>query len=206
MKIVFVSNYFNHHQKFFSDGLAKLSESFYFISTWKMSAERRHLGYGNWIEPGYVIDAFDNGEGYDRASVAVAEADVVIVGSVHGDLLMKMRGDALLFKYSERLFKSVGDKLKYPFRLVKLRNDYLSHQNTYLLCAGAKVDSDYRKLGLYKNRSFRWGYFPEFIEYFDIDRLIDKKEKASILWCGRFLNWKHPDDAVRAAKRLKKLG
>ena len=61
-------------------------------------------------------------------------------------------------------------------------------------------------------RCFRWGYFTEFREYNSIERLITSKDGESvsgcisILWAGRFLQWKHPDAAICLAKRLRKDG
>ena len=37
-----------------------------------------------------------------------------------------------------------------------------------------------------------------------IDELIVQKTPNSILWCGRFLDWKHPDDVIEIANMLKK--
>ena len=45
MKISFVSNYFNHHQKFLSDALMRWSD-YSFIATTEMRKEREQLGYG----------------------------------------------------------------------------------------------------------------------------------------------------------------
>ena len=48
MKIVFVSNYYNHHQSAVSMALDKLTNGQYtFIQTEPMSEERLKLGYGN---------------------------------------------------------------------------------------------------------------------------------------------------------------
>ena len=76
----------------------------------------------------------------------------------------------------------------------------------YMLCASAYTAGDYHKLGLFKNRTYHWGYFPETKRYDDMDRLFDNKKKTNILWCGRFLDWKHPDDMIKVAMRLKNDG
>ena len=55
------------------------------------------------------------------------------------------------------------------------------------------------KYWLYKGR------FPETKNY-DLEDLFEKKEKTKILWVGRFLDWKHPDDAIKVAKLLKDSG
>ena len=65
---------------------------------------------------------------------------------------------------------------------------------------------DCAKFGLFHGRCYKWGYFPETIRYPSIDDLIDRKAKATILWCGRFLGWKHPDDVIEVAKRLHEAG
>ena len=36
--------------------------------------------------------------------------------------------------------------------------------------------------------------------------MIATKDHQKILWCGRFLDWKHPDDMVTIAKRLREEG
>lgn len=75
-----------------------------------------------------------------------------------------------------------------------------------MLCASAFTAADYAKFGLFHNRCYKWGYFPEAIQYPNIDDLIDRKAKTTILWCGRFLDWKHPDDVIEAAKKLRDAG
>ena len=76
----------------------------------------------------------------------------------------------------------------------------------YMLCASAYTAEDYSKFGMFKNRCFKWGYFPECKTYPDITDLLANKDKTEILWCGRFLDWKHPDDAVKVARKLKDEG
>lgn len=75
-----------------------------------------------------------------------------------------------------------------------------------MLCASAYTAADYAKFGLFKNKCFKWGYFPEVRKYDDIDYLIQNKKNNSILWCGRFIDWKHPEKAVLVAEYLKKRG
>ena len=72
-----------------------------------------------------------------------------------------------------------------------------------MMCSSAYTASDYAKFGLFKDKCFKWGYFPECKRYESIDALMNSKIKNEILWCGRFLDWKHPDDVFKIAKRLK---
>ena len=59
---------------------------------------------------------------------------------------------------------------------------------------------------MFKNKAFKWGYFTEVKEYPQIDELIEKKKKNSILWAGRFISWKHPEKAILLAQRLVRDG
>ena len=71
-----------------------------------------------------------------------------------------------------------------------------------MLCASAYTASDYAKFGLFRNKVFRWGYFPE-AEQYPVDDLMGNKKPASLLWVGRYLDWKHPDDALQAVSHWK---
>ena len=54
-------------------------------------------------------------------------------------------------------------------------------------------------------KCYKWGYFPETKRY-DVDNLISDKEKNKLLWCGRLIDWKHPELAVQTAVRLRDAG
>ena len=67
------------------------------------------------------------------------------------------------------------------------------------------MPSDFHIVRAYPDKMFKWGYFPPFIEQ-NIDELIGKKRTNKvprILWSGRFLDWKHPMDALAVAEYLK---
>lgn len=207
MNITFISNYFNHHQKNFSDCLNNKKDiTFTFIATSKISDERRKLGYDNSDIPEYVTELLPNQEN-KRALDAIVKADVIILGMAPEYLVKDhIRQGKLLFRYSERPFKNGIDKLELLPRSIKwhICNPY--RKPIYMLCASAYTASDFLKIGMFKNKSYSWGYFPDFKKYSNINDLIRKKDTHEILWCGRFLDWKHPDDALKAAKMLKDSG
>ena len=61
MKIVFVSNYFNHHQKALSDAFFNYTNgNYFFIQTSPMSEERIKLGYKEECLPNYVLVSYDD--------------------------------------------------------------------------------------------------------------------------------------------------
>lgn len=207
MKIVFVSNYFNHHQKPFCDEMYKrLGSDFAFISTTVMREERKKLGYAQGNLPDYVILSYENEEQKKKALSLINEADVVISGSAPNEFLLeRIRNGKLLIRYSERPFKRKISCLKRVYHAFSFRKRDLFKKNIYMLCSGAYAANDYASVGMYKNRMYKWGYFPQVKEY-DIDELISRKNPTDIMWCGRFIDWKHPDDAVILAKKLKDAG
>jgi glycosyltransferase involved in cell wall biosynthesis len=75
-----------------------------------------------------------------------------------------------------------------------------------MLCASAYTAGDLAMLGSYLGRCFRWGYFPETKYYDDFSKVLEGKKNRSILWAGRLLDWKHPENAVEVAHWLKEEG
>lgn len=201
MKIVFVSNYFNHHQRPFCEALLSGCDSFFFIATDEMREERRKLGYA-FEEPGYVLRAF-GGDGLERAKQLIASADVLIHGGVVGELSKPRyyRGKTV-FYYSERLYKHGCKRWQLPLRAIRFYFRYLWRQNALLLCASAYAAYDYSRTLTFSGRRFRWGYFPETKRY-EIKKLMAEKDEKKILWCGRLIDWKHPELAVETAARLR---
>ncbi len=206
MKVVFVSNYFNHHQKTFSEELYKrIGAGYSFISTAPMREERRALGYSDNDEPSYVLRSYTDKGAEDRAKELINSADAVIAGNCpKGLLASRINSGGVVFRYSERPFKKEVSLAKRIYYSLKWKSD-TKHKNVYLLSAGHYTFSDYSSLGIYKNRAFKWGYFPE-TRFYDLPQLMSEKTKGRILWCGRFIHWKHPEIGLRVAKQLKDAG
>lgn len=208
MKLVFASNFFNHHQKPISDALSKLDGvDYHFLSFSPMPDERKNMGYDDHNDPPYVIRAYESKEAMRYCMQLIDEADAVIWGAVPYRYLRKrIWSNKLVLRYSERPLKKGNQILKYIPRWVLWHIRYPNYKKVYLLCASAYTAGDYAKFGLFKNKTYKWGYFPETIRYDSIEDMIDRKEKNHILWCGRFLDWKHPDDALVVAKKLRDAG
>lgn len=204
MKIVFVSNYYNHHQ----DALCRAFDAinpgeFYFIATSEMRQERKQLGYGDWEIPEYVHTAHTGEEDLYVCQELINDADVVVAGSAPESMLrQRIKEGKLIFRYTERPLKK-GDRW-YLFlpRWIKWHLQNPASKPIYLLAASAYASADYARYGLFKSRTFRWGYFPKAKKYAQ----LSQKEDDSILWAGRFLDWKHPDDALHLAAKLRDAG
>lgn len=203
MRILFCSNYFTHHQIPLSDALYDMTNhNYFFVAHKEMDAERKNLGWGNDLERPYTYSMADQ-----EVHKQLSDLDVLIAGSFPERQTKEyVKKAKLFFRYSERILKTGNSLLKYPKRFIHWHACNPPWQNAYMLCASAYTAGDYAKFGLFRDRCYKWGYFPETIRYSSIDDLIARKAKATILWCGRFLGWKHPDDVIEVAMRLRNAG
>lgn len=207
MTVVFASNYYNHHQSGFCEQMDELTgHHFFFIETEEMEAERRSMGWEIADYPNYVIRSYTPGE-KERCRKLMLEADAVIWGSCPFSMVLpRLMARKLTFQYAERIFKSGksgpmfwGRVIKYVLMLGAFQ------ENHYLLCSSAYTAADHALLGQFRGRAFRWGYFPECLEY-DPEQLLDGKRPNSILWVARLIPLKHPEMVLEAARRLKADG
>lgn len=208
MKVVFVSNYYNHHQSSISEEFFKQTDGQYrFIQTEPMEEERRNMGWGQNVLPSFVMESYKDKETYKQCVDLINSADVVIAGSAPEKMIRKrIRSGKLVFRYSERIYKNKKKLLQLPLRFIKYHFDNYPYKNVYMLCASAYAARDYVITGMFKGKTFKWGYFPAIKKYEDIEKLIDDKTPNSILWVARFIDWKHPEVSIRVAKRLKQAG
>lgn len=207
MKTVFVSNYYNHHQSALCRALCKNMDCFHFVSTGEMRQERRNLGYGMDAIPEYVLYSYKEEVQKRLCETYIQESDVVIAGATPEKMVSsRIRKGGLTFRYTERLLKRGLDLKRYSLQWLLLHWRNPGKKPVYLLCAGSYVALDYHKFGLFQNKAYKWGYFPEVKEYEDVNVLLSAKQKNLILWAGRLIDWKHPDYAIQVAQRLKKAG
>ena len=203
MEAVFLSNFYNHHQMPLSRSFYQmLGDHYLFVETTPLDAERRQMGYQEFEEP-FVCQFGDCPKAcMDR----ISQADVVIFGSAPEKLIReRLKKGKLVSQYSERIYKIPPKWYEMPARAAKYYLNRGRFQNCYLLCASAFASQDYNRTKTYPNRMYRWGYFPE-TKHYRLEELFAGKNRHKILWVGRFLDWKHPDDALLVAERLKKEG
>ena len=206
MNLVFLSNYYNHHQAPLCEALsAQAGVMFRFVACGEMTEERRKM-WGEWrCLPDFVL-APKTQTDWDAVSQDILDADAVIVGSAPQALLReRLKAGKLIFRYQERPLKNGIEPLKFLPRMLKWYKWNPPSKPVYLLCASGFAAGDYAKFGLFRGRCYQWGYFPE-TRFYDIRALLAQKEAGSIFWAGRFLDWKHPDDALRVAARLRDDG
>ena len=206
MNIVFVSNYFNHHQRELSEQLFQKSCGNYtFIETQPMEENRIKLGWKTTL-PSYVRCSYESEREYAECLSLINNADAVIVGSAPNAMIhTRIKAKKLTFRYSERIFKKKDfdplRRLKYTYRSL-----FDKRGNVYYLLSSAYALKDYKRCGVSAKRCYKWGYFPPIKRYEDIDVLIAAKQPTTILWTARLISWKHPEAAVEIARRLKADG
>ncbi|MBO4808943.1 MAG: glycosyltransferase family 4 protein [Lachnospiraceae bacterium] len=209
MTITFVSNYINHHQIPMAEELYKaLGDDYRFVETEPMETERVSMGWdSDTASLPYVIRYYENPA---CAQLLIDDSDVVVFGGCDDEsyIANRLREKKPVIRVSERLYKSGQWKAISPRGLIKKYKDHTSHREdpVIILCAGAYVPSDFSIIKAYPNKMYKWGYFPPATEE-NLSELFQLKEEnkvTEILWAGRFIDWKHPDDAIEVAKRLKK--
>lgn len=209
MKILYLSNYFNHHQKPLADEMyAALGEgNYYFVETTGVPEFRKKLGYKE-ITAQYVLRY--EGDNISKVNTLIKEVDVVIYGEAPLTLIKKrLKSGKLTFRDDESRYKTISRYLKWP---IYTYNSLFINRG-YLLSASAFGCRDYCVSGMNPNKCYRWGYFTEVKRYENIDELTIKKsaglkhpEDVSILWVGRLIGWKHPELPIKVAKMLKNDG
>ena len=208
MKVVFFSNYFNHYQRSLSDAIYNIiGDDFCFIETEERDEKRVKLGWNFDNIPSYVKQSYVSANAMNECKDLILSADVAITGSADATLeKLRLETGKLTFKYSERLNKPMEGNWKKPLRTIKNFFKYHKYENLYLLCASAYVSYDFGKSGLFKNKAYKWGYFPALKKYEDVNELMSHKKTGSIVWAARLLDWKHPGILIDVAERLKNTG
>ncbi|MFI3236936.1 MAG: glycosyltransferase family 4 protein [Lachnospiraceae bacterium] len=213
MNVVFVSNYINHHQIPLSQELnqycLKDGGSYYFIQVEEMEQERVEMGWDKALQDNsFLLSYFEDAR---RCQSLIDEADVVIFGGIEDVSYIKnrLKDNKCVWRYCERLYRTGRYKFITPRGLLRKFKDHTQYafRKNYLLCSGGYVAGDFRMVGAYPGKKFKFGYFPEFIEY-DVEQLFLRKSgqtsgKVMIFWAARMIALKHPEDVVLLAKKLK---
>lgn len=210
MKIVFVSNTFHHHQANVSENLYEVTGGNYaFIETEPMNSERINLGWGNFCLPEYVRQAWKGKKEKDECVALINGAEYVIFGAASKEFIAeRLKAGKLVFVYSEHLFKQEANRVVRFAKGVKYWLIAGRYKNAYLLCASGYAARDYNSLGLYRGKTYKYGYFPEY-QHKSYQQLLEIKKKnpmIHIVWVGRLIDWKHPEKAILCAEMLRSNG
>lgn len=150
MKIVFVSNFFNHHQKPLSDCLYKLTGGQYWlVETRDIAEEQKKLGYHTYDVPYLLKYKEDTKYSIDKL---IMDADVVQFGEAPLNLIRnRVKKGKLIARDDERRYKAAVKYLKWPI----FTYNSLFFNRGILLCASAFAARDYRLSGMNSGRCYK---------------------------------------------------
>lgn len=214
MVLVLLSAYFNHHQKPLCDELFGLlgNENFWFVATQEISEARIRLGYQCYSGTPYLLESYKSDAVLQKIKKICMIADVVVIGSAPEKFVeRRILENKLTFRYNERWFKNRPWYLTGIKGWINIVNNHLryKHKPLYMLAASAFTANDVYNVGAYKNKVFKWGYFTAVNDEIGVSSSLPRSSVLGttlLLWCARFLKWKHPELPIQLAKRLKDKG
>lgn len=211
MKLVFYSLVLNHHQACLSDEFYHLLGGQYaFVET--AECHDRKGAMDDYSKRPYLTKAWESTDAFNQAMRLACSADCCVFSGLQALPFEKerMKRGLLSFDMSERWLKRGWVNLFSPviFRM------WLSYQMggwrrkpLYKLCCSAFAADDQYKLATFNNRCYKWGYFTK-VEEFDVEASSDDSTSniTPLMWCSRYLMWKHPELPILMAHTLKMRG
>lgn len=212
MKLVFYSVILNHHQACLADEFYKiLGDEYAFVETAECHDKKGALE--DYSKRPYLVKAWESSEVWKIAMQLAETADVCVFGG-HDALPFekaRMKNASLSFDMGERMLKRGWLNLFSP-RIFKMVLAYHLgrwwKKPIYKLCMSTFAAQDQYKLHSYQKKCYKWGYFTTVDEKFDVEGSLDvsTSEITPLMWCSRFLMWKHPELPIFMAKKLKDKG
>lgn len=208
MKIVFVAAFLNSHLLALAESLNQTSDFHFIVTEPHIPEDWNAFGRGA-LSTDYVVQYFEESQ-KEYCRELVRDCDFAIFASNSAELLhTRLEKGGLSFFYSERFFKKGRLRGLHPKHIRSIYHNviqYSKRKDFHVLCASAFLPYDLTLYGFDVSKCRRWGYFPAVGQYDNLADILDKKEPHSILWCGRMLKLKHPEAAVKLAKKLKENG
>lgn len=212
MKVVFFSNFLNHHQlPLCNELMNKEGVEFTFVATEPIPQSRLNMNYEDMNKKhSFVLCTYESDENVQIALRLVEEADIAIIGSaplfyIENRLKKKNK---LTFRFCERSLKKGMWRRFIPKVRKKIIDEYIQYKDypLYILGASAYTSNDLVACGFPQEKCYCWGYFPKIKQYPDIKKVLNLKCTSSILWVARFIELKHPEIPIIIAKKLKDEG
>lgn len=208
IEIVFYSVVLNHHQIPVADVLWEMSGHHYTFVELSDIKDSKGATSDYSARP-YLLRCRESKTAYDKAMKLAKTADVCIFSGIESLVFEKerMKAGLLSFDMGERWLKHGLKNLLSP-RLIRWLWAYYTgnwkNKPLYKLCCSAFCAGDQYRLGTFKGKCYKWGYFTNVDS--NIHCIEAENETVSIMWCARFLKLKHPELPVMLAAELKRYG
>ncbi len=207
MKLVFYSVVLNHHQAPLADEFyTMLGNEYCFVGLVNLRDSKGSAEDFN--RRPYLLKAWESPEARTKAMEIARTAEACIFCGVQSLPYMKerLRLGLLSFDASERWLKQGLKNVLSPTISKMILAYYLngwSHKPLYKLCMSAFAAGDHYRLGMYKGKCYKWGYFTNVGTFNkNEDEKFCEINPIRLMWCARFINWKHPELAINLANRL----
>ena len=203
----------NNHQANIADELWELTNhQFCFVELANLQAEHRKGDTRDYTDCPYLLRAWESSQSYAKAMILAREAECCVFSGILALPFQKerLKLGRLSFDMSERWLKRGIINLFSPSIFKMFLSYHLGgwgHKPLYKLCCSAFAAQDQRKLLTFKNKCYKWGYFTKVNN--DLSKISSRFTDGqffSLMWCSRYLKWKHPELPVMMAARLKRLG
>lgn len=210
MKIAIYSVVLNIHQVRVADELYDLTgHDFVFIELERPVGLNNKGGSEDFSTRPYLLQAWRNADSEAKAMEIAKNAEVVILG---GYMALKyqverLKENRLTFEMGERWLKHWQSFFS-PRLLKNICNYHIrgwKNKPLYKLCSSAYCANDQYLLRTFKGRCYKWGYFTK-IEKYEKSASYCVSDMPTLMWCARFIDWKHPELVVKLARRLKDNG
>lgn len=212
MKLVFYSAILNHHQACVADEFYRLLGDDYTFVELQPIADRKG-STEDYSQRPYLLRAWESEKKRQNAFSLARASEVCVFSSV--DALPfereRLKHDLLSFDMDERPLKrgliNILSKTNLKTIAYYWFNRWYS-KPLYKLCCSAFTKSDYARLKMFRGKCYKWGYFTRVDVDFDVESSLDVStlENTPIMWCSRFLTWKHPEIPILIAEKMKARG
>ena len=207
MKVVFITKSLCHHQLSLADSLFHIyGSSFSFIQCREPLDFRVEFNQEGFERP-YLIHYSKDDSEKAKALKHLENADVVICGEAPWQLIKNTNRHCYFFLYSEHIFKKGYYKygfLSFVSKIIlgaRFAVRLKRFKKKYLLAASGFAVYDYYKFGLFKEKAFKWGYFPS--AKLELKAPNNNGDIYTFVWASRLLKWKHPEVLIRLSLFLK---
>lgn len=207
MRLTIFSPVLNHHQAPVADELHHiLGEEFKFVELTNCNVSKG--GKEDYSSRPYLIKLSESTK--NTVHSIAQNADVCVFAGYEAlpYQIERLQLRKLSFDMGERWLKRGFFNILSPRIAAMVAAYHLrgwKKKPAYKLCCSAFAAGDCLRLGAYKSRCFKWGYFTK-PNVCSVPIRHNDNEKIRIIWCARFLKLKHPAMVIEMARILKERG